>query len=81
MSTKLQTNYKLTLTLYYARYVSNVNFHMPCVRSNYRKHTFKIAITKIWEIPTSIKTLCYYSKNKTKQYKQILINSQRYVTT
>ena len=29
------------------------------------KHTFKFAITKIWEeIPTNIKTLCYYQFKK-----------------
>ena len=31
------------------RYASNLNFHVPCVRSNYGKHTFKFAITKTWE--------------------------------
>ena len=37
------------------RYASNLNFHVPRVRSNYVKHTFKFAITKTWEeIPTKI---------------------------
>ena len=35
------------------RYASNLNFHVPRVRSNYGKHIFKFAITK--EIPTKIK--------------------------
>ena len=38
------------------RYASNLNFHVPRVRSNYGKHAFKFAITKTWEeIPTKIK--------------------------
>ena len=38
------------------KYASNPNFHVPHVRSNYSKHTFKCAITKTWEdIPTKIK--------------------------
>ena len=58
------------------RYASNLNFHVPCVRSNYGKHTFKFAITKTWEeIPTKIKTLSYHKFKK--EYKRILVNSQR----
>ena len=50
---------------------SNLNFHVPHVKSNYSKHTFKFAITKTWEeIPTKIKTLsCHKFK---KEYKKIL---------
>ena len=58
------------------RYASNHNFHVPRVRSNYGKHTFRFAITKTWEeIPTKIKTLSYHKFKK--EYKQILVNSQR----
>ena len=58
------------------RYASNLNFHVPRVRSNYGKHTFKFAITKTWEeIPTKIKTLSYHKFKK--EYKRILVNSQR----
>ena len=58
------------------RYASNLNFHVPCVRSNYGTHTFKFAITKTWEeIPIKIKTLSYHKFKK--EYKQILVNSQR----
>ena len=39
-------------------------------------NTFKFAITKTWqEIPTKIKTLSYH--NVKKEYKRILVNSQR----
>ena len=58
------------------RYASNLNFRVPRVRSNYSKHTFKFAITKTWEeIPTKIKTLSYHKFKK--EYKRILVNSQR----
>ena len=58
------------------RYASDLNFHVPRVRSNYGKHTFKFAITKTWEeIPTKIKTLSYHKFKK--EYKRILVNSQR----
>ena len=58
------------------RYASNLNFHVPRVRSNYGKHTFKFAITETWEeIPTKIKTLSYHKVKK--EYKRILVNSQR----
>ena len=58
------------------RYASNLNFHVPRVRSNYGKHAFKFAITKTWEeIPTKVKTLSYYKFKK--EYKRILVNSQR----
>ena len=54
------------------RCTSNLNFHLPRIRSNYFKHTFKFAITKILEeIPTSMKTLSY-NKFK-KKYKPILL--------
>ena len=54
----------------------HLNFHVPRVRSNYGKHTFKFAITKTWEeIPTKIKTLSYHKFKK--EYKRILVNSQR----
>ena len=57
------------------RYASNLNFHVPRVRSNYGKHTFKFPITKTWEETlTNIKTLSYFQFNK--QYKRILLNSQ-----
>ena len=57
------------------RYASNLNFHVPRVKSNYGKHTFKFAITKIWEAtPTNIKTLSYFQFKK--KYKRILLNSQ-----
>ena len=57
------------------RYASNLNFHVPGARSNYGKHTFTFAITKIWEeTPTNIKTLSYFQFKK--QYKRILLNSQ-----
>ena len=57
------------------RYASNLNFHVPRVRSNYGKHTFTFAITKIWEeTPNNIKTLSYFQFKK--QYKRILLNSQ-----
>ena len=47
------------------RYASNLNFHVPRVRSNYGKHTFKFAITEIWEeIPTKIKTLSHHEFKK-----------------
>ena len=47
------------------RYASNLNFGVPGVKSNYSKHTFKFATTKIWEeIPTNIKTLSYYQFKK-----------------
>ena len=56
------------------RYASNLNFHVPRVRPNYGKHTFKFAITKTWEeILTKIKTLSYH-KFKT-EYERILVNS------
>ena len=60
---------------YNTRYASNLNFHVPRVRSNYGKHTFRFATTKTWEeIPTEIKTLsCHKFK---KECKQILVNSQ-----
>ena len=58
------------------RYASNFNFHVPRVRSNYGKHTFKFAINRTWEeIPTKIKTLSYHKFKK--EYKRILVNSQR----
>ena len=58
------------------RYPSNLNFRVPRIRSNYGKHTFKFAITKTWEvIPTKIKTLSYHQFKK--EYKRILVNSQR----
>ena len=58
------------------RYASNLNFHVPRLRSNYGKHTFKFAINKTWEeIPTKIKTLSYHKLKK--EYKRILVNSQR----
>ena len=61
---------------YNTRCASNLNFHVPRVRSNYGKHTFKFAITKTWEeIPTKIKTLSYHKFKK--EYKRILVNSQR----
>ena len=57
------------------RYASNLNFHEPRVRSNYGKHTFKFAVTKIWEeTPTNIKTLSYFQFKK--KFKRILLNSQ-----
>ena len=57
------------------RYASNLKFHVPHVKSNYGKHTFRFAITKTWEeIPTKIKTLSYHKFEK--EYKQILVNSQ-----
>ena len=60
---------------YNTRYASNLNFHVPCVRSNYGKHTFRFAITKTWEeIPTKIKTLSYHKLKK--ECKQILVNFQ-----
>ena len=41
---------------YNTRYAANLNFHVPHVRSNYGKHTFRFAITKTWEqIPTKKK--------------------------
>ena len=49
------------------RYASNLNFHVPRVRSNYDKHTFMFAITKTWEeimIPTKIKHLATISSKK-----------------
>ena len=50
------------------RYASNLNFHVPRVRSNYGKHTFKFAIAKIWEeIPTNVETLSYYQFKKSIQ--------------
>ena len=60
---------------YNTRYVLNLILHVPCVRSNYGKYTFRFAITKTWEeIPTKIKTLSYHKFKK--EYKQILVNSQ-----
>ena len=57
---------------YNTRYASNFNFHVPCVRLNCGKHTFKFAITKIWEeTPTNIKTVNYFQFKK--QYKRILL--------
>ena len=54
------------------RCASNLNFHVPRIRSNYGKHTFKFAITKILEeIPTSMKTLSYYQLKK--KNKRILL--------
>ena len=49
------------------RYASNLNFHVPRLRSNYGKHTFEFA--------TKIKTLSYHKFKK--EYKRILVNSQR----
>ena len=50
---------------YNTRYGSTLNFHVPRVRSNYGKHTFRFAVTKTWdEIPTKIKTLSYYNFKK-----------------
>ena len=50
------------------------------MRSNYGKHTFKFAITKILEeIPTSMKTLSYYQFKK--QYKRILLKLVLKLTT
>ena len=47
------------------RCASNLTFRVPRIRSNYGKHTFKFAITKILEeIPTSMKTLSYYQFKK-----------------
>ena len=58
------------------RYTSNFNFHVPQIRSNYGKPTFKFAITKTWEeTPTKIKTLSHHKLGK--GCKQILVNSQR----
>ena len=58
------------------RYTSNFNFHVPQIRSNYGKPTFKFAITKTWEeSPTKIKTLSHHKLGK--GCKQILVNSQR----
>ena len=46
-------------------YASNLNFHVPRVRSNYGKNPFKFATTKTWEeISTKIKTLSYYKFKK-----------------
>ena len=60
---------------YNTRYASNLNFHVPRVRSNYGKHTLRFAITKTWkEIPTKIKTLSNHKFKK--EYKQILVKSQ-----
>ena len=51
---------------------SNLNFHVPRIRSNYGKHTFQFVITTILkEIPTSMKTLSYYQFKK--KYKRILL--------
>ena len=52
------------------RYASNLNSHVPGVRSNYGKHTFKFAITKTWEeTPTNIKHLATSSsKNDIKEF-------------
>ena len=65
----------LIFTLSIPDSASNLDFHVPHIRSNYGKHIFKFAITKIWEeIPNNIKTFRYYQfKN---QYKRILLNSQ-----
>ena len=47
------------------RCASNLNFHLPRIRSNNGKHTFKFAITRILEeIPTSMKTLSHYQFKK-----------------
>ena len=60
----------------YQMCLKNLKFHVPRVRSNYGKHTFKFAITKTWEeITTKIKTLSYHKFKK--EYKRILVNSQR----
>ena len=58
------------------RYASNLNIsHVPHVRSNYGKCTFKFAITKTWEETlTNIKTLSHFQFKK--QCKRILLNSQ-----
>ena len=54
------------------RCASNLTFRVPRIRSNYGKHTFKFAITKILEeIPTSMKTLSYYQFKK--QCKRVLL--------
>ena len=49
---------KVDIHSHNTRYASNLNFHVPRVRSNYGKHTFKFAITKTWE---EIPTLLVYS--------------------
>ena len=57
------------------RYASNLNSHVPHVRSNYGKHTFKFAITKTWEETLiNIKILSYFQFKK--QYETILLDSQ-----
>ena len=78
-SSEVFQNYLVKVSDIYShntRYATNLNFHVPCVRSNHGKHTFKFAITKTWEeIPTKIKTLSYHKFKK--EYKWILLNSQR----
>ena len=52
--------------------VSVIHSHNTRYASNYGKHTFKFAITKIWEeILTNTKTLGYHQFKK--QYKRILL--------
>ena len=76
---KISQNYLVKVSdihSYNTKYASNLNFHVPRVRSNYGKYAFRFTITKTWEaIPTKIKTpSCHKLK---KEYKQILFNSLR----
>ena len=49
---------------YDTRYASNLNFYRPRVRTNFGKHTFKFAVSKIYEeIPASLKTFNLISLN------------------
>ena len=56
------------------RYASNLNCHVPHIRSNYGKHAFKFAITITWEETLTNTKILTYSQFK-KQYKRILLNS------
>ena len=45
---------------YDTRYASNLNFYRPRVRTNFGKHTFKFAVSKIYEeSPASLKTFSF----------------------
>ena len=42
---------------YNTRYAAKSNFKRPMVKTNYGKHTFQYAATKIWElVPVGIKS-------------------------
>ena len=60
-------NYLVKVSIYNTRYASNLTFHVPRVRSNYGKHTFRFAITKTKIKTLKLKHLAAISSKKSKR--------------